>query len=166
MIFPDRYAKDVDRIAIANQLDPLLVMSLIKQESGFKAPILSSSGAVGLMQLMPFTAIDTVKDVVLAQMKNPNSNIEVGAKYLASLMNQYEGNIPFALAAYNAGPHRVSKWRKDAKPDFGMIEWIEAIPYKETRDYVMAILRNQYWYNYRRGLNAESIFSAWKVPKK
>ena len=80
-------------------------------------------------------------------------------------MDKYSNNAVYALAAYNAGPHRVAKWRKDAKPDWTMIEFIEAIPYKETRDYVMSILRNRYWYQYRRKLPLKSVFEAWtSVP--
>ena len=164
MIFPDRYLKEVEEQATFNHVDPLVIVSLMKQESGFKAPILSSSGAAGLMQLMPFTAIDTKKDVVLSRLREPGVNVAVGTKYLASLLNRYEGNVPFALAAYNAGPHRVSKWRKDNKPEMPMIDWIESIPYKETRDYVLAILRNRYWYQYRKGVPAQSVFTVWKTP--
>jgi soluble lytic murein transglycosylase-like protein/TolA-binding protein len=163
VLFPDRFLKEIEEQATLNKIDPLVVISLMKQESGFKAPILSSSGAMGLMQLMPFTAIDTKKDVVLRTLKDPKPNIEVGTKYIASLMDKYDGNIPFALAAYNAGPHRVSKWRKEQKPDINMIDFIEAIPFKETRDYVMAILRNRYWYQYRKGVPLQSVFDAWKV---
>ena len=163
LIFPDRYLNEIEAESTLDHLDPLLVMSLIKQESGFKAQILSSSGALGLMQLMSFTAIDTKKDVVLSHLKDPVENIAVGEKYLSNLLIQYEGNIPYALAAYNAGPHRVAKWRKEAPLDAGMIEWIEAIPFKETREYVMAILRNRYWYQYRHDTEIESIFKNWKT---
>lgn len=164
LIFPDRFYKEISLQATLNQIDPLVVISLIKQESGFKAPILSSSGAMGLMQLMPFTAIDTKKDVVLSTLREPAENLAVGTKYIAGLLQLYDGNVPYALAAYNAGPHRVAKWRKDEAADYTMIEWIESIPFKETRDYVMAILRNRYWYQYRHKLQPESIFSVWKMP--
>ncbi len=166
LLFPDRYWNEISAESVKNNnVDPILVMSLMKQESGFKASILSSSGALGLMQLMPFTAIDTKKDVVLSSLRDPVQNIAVGEKYFAGLMNIYEGNAPYALAAYNAGPHRVAKWRKEASEDWGMIEWIESIPYKETRDYVMAILRNRYWYRFRHGMEIESVFQVWKKPK-
>jgi soluble lytic murein transglycosylase len=138
------------------------VQSLMKQESAFKASVLSSSGALGLMQLMPFTALETKDDVVLRTLKEPGPNIEVGTKYLADLLRQYDGNVPYALAAYNAGPHRVAKWRKELKPDATMVDFMEYIPFKETRDYVATILRNRYWYQYRKGLPAQSVFEAWK----
>ncbi len=157
MIFPDRFLAEVDAAAKQTKVDPLLILSLTKQESGFKAPIISSSGALGLMQLMPFTAVDTKKDIVLSSLKDPASNVSVGTTYLASLLQKYDGNIPFALAAYNAGPHRVAKWQKDAKAGTSRIDWIEAIPFKETREYVMAILRNRFWYQYRRGLVPDKV---------
>jgi len=161
LIFPDRYRKEIEAQSKQNGLDPLLVTSLIKQESGFRAPIISASGALGLMQLMPFTAIDTQKDLHLAALGDPMTNISVGTQYLASLMQKYSNNIVYALSAYNAGPYRVAKWRKEAKPDWGMVEFIESIPFRETRDYVMSILRNRYWYQYRRGLPLKSVFEAW-----
>ena len=164
MIFPDRFLKEVEEQSKLNRLDPLLVLSLMKQESGFKAPIISASGALGLMQLMPFTALDTKKDLRLASLKDPLTNVSVGTKYLSSLMDKYSNNVVYSLAAYNAGPHRVAKWRKDAKPDWGMIEFVEAIPYRETRDYVMSILRNRYWYQYRKGVALKSVFDGWIVP--
>ena len=162
MIFPDRFQKEIANEAELNQLDPLLVTSLIKQESGFRASIISASGALGLMQLMPFTALEVKKDLYLATLKTPSKNIAIGEKYLADLMGKWESNPVYALASYNAGPHRVTKWKKDAKPEWGMIEFIEAIPFKETREYVMSILRNRYWYEYRRGVPTKSVFDGWK----
>ena len=165
MLFPDRYSKEIVDQAKISQIDPLLVVSLMKQESGFKGGILSSSGAAGLMQLMPFTAIEVQKDLELRLLREPVKNIEIGTKYLASLLNEkFNGNIVYALAGYNAGPHRVAKWRKDAHSDWGMQEFIEAIPFKETRDYVMSILRNRYWYQFRRGSPQQSVFEAWRSP--
>lgn len=165
LIFPDRFSKEISDQSKICQIDPLLVVSLMKQESGFKGGILSSSGAAGLMQLMPFTAIDVQKDLELRQLRDPVKNIEIGTKYLSSLLNEkFNGNVVYALAGYNAGPHRVAKWRKEAKPEWGMQEFIEAIPYKETRNYVMTILRNRYWYQYRKGVPQQSVFEAWRSP--
>ena len=115
------------------------------------------------MQLMPFTAIEVDDEVHLALLRFPVKNIEVGSKYLASLLEKYNGNVPYSVAAYNAGPHRVAKWKKESKQDWGMIEFIESIPFKETRDYVMSILRNRYWYQFRRGVTNHSVFDGWNV---
>ncbi len=165
MIFPDRFNKEISEQSKLSKIDPILVVSLMKQESGFKKSILSSSGAVGLMQLMPFTAIEVQKDLYLRKLREPSRNITVGTKYISSLLNEkFNGNIVYALAGYNAGPTKVAKWKKDAKPEWGMQEFIEAIPFKETRDYVMSILRNRYWYQYRKGIPVQSVFEAWRSP--
>ena len=164
IVFADRYSKEIEEEATIDHVDPLLVVSLMKQESGFKAPILSSSGALGLMQLMSFTALEVSPDLKLRTLKDPKTNIRVGTKYLQSLLDKYEGNIPFALAAYNAGPTKVAKWKRDLKPDASMIDFIESIPYRETREYVMAILRNRYWYEYLRGAPTLSVSDSWKSP--
>jgi hypothetical protein len=165
MVFPDRFTKEITDHSKNFKIDPLLVVSLMKQESGFKRSILSSSGAVGLMQLMPFTALEMQKDLYLRKLRDPSKNIEIGTKYLSQLLNdRFGGNVVYALAGYNAGPHRVGKWKKEAKSDWGMQEFVEAIPYKETRDYVMSILRNRYWYQYRKGMKPQSVFEAWRIP--
>jgi len=117
------------------------------------------------MQLMPFTALEVQKDLLLRKLRDPKKNIEIGTKYLSSLLNErFNGNVVYALAGYNAGPHRVGKWRKEAKPDWGMQEFVEAIPYKETRDYVMSILRNRFWYQFRKGMKPQSMAEAWRTP--
>jgi soluble lytic murein transglycosylase-like protein len=164
IVFADRYSKEIAEEAALDHVDPMLVVSLMKQESGFRAPILSSSGALGLMQLMSFTALETEPELKLRTLKDPKTNIHVGTKYLQSLLEKYDGNIAFALSAYNAGPNRVAKWRRDLKPDASMIDYIESIPYHETRDYVMAILRNRYWYETLKGLPVQSVSDSWKVP--
>jgi soluble lytic murein transglycosylase-like protein len=151
LLFPDAFLKEISGLSTANGQDPLLIASLIKQESGFRDSATSSSGALGLMQLMPFTAIDVQKDLQLYQLRDPNVNMTVGVKYFQGLMTMYDGNPAFSLAAYNAGPHRVLKWRREAGPRWGMLDWIEAIPFKETRDYVTSILRNRFWYQVKKG---------------
>jgi hypothetical protein len=152
LIFPDRFEKEIIAEAAKTGIDPVTITSLIKQESGFKAGAISVSGALGLMQLMPFTALDVKKDLMLGKLRDPATNIGIGSKYLQSLLEKYSGNLPFALAAYNAGPHRVAKWKKEVKPDWSMIHFIESIPYRETREYVSSILRNRYWYQARKGM--------------
>ncbi len=151
LMFPDRFLPEIAVEAAKTGVDPVVLSSLIKQESGFKPGAISSSGALGLMQLMPFTAIDVKKDLALSVLRDPKTNISLGARYLQSLLERYSGNLPYALAAYNAGPHRVTKWRKESKPEWTMLHFVESIPYKETRDYVSSILRNRYWYQVRRG---------------
>ena len=157
LLFPDAFLKEISGLSTANGQDPLLIASLIKQESGFRDSATSSSGALGLMQLMPFTAIDVQKDLKLYQLRDPGVNITVGVKYFQGLMTMYDGNPAFSLAAYNAGPHRVLKWRREASPRWGVLDWIEAIPFKETRDYVTSILRNRFWYQVKKGSPVSKI---------
>jgi TolA-binding protein len=167
LIFPMAFESEVKGAALETKLDPLVIQSLTKQESGFRANALSSSGALGLMQLMPFTAIEVQKDVELRRMFEAPLNLSIGSQYLARLMERFEGNLAYSLAGYNAGPHRVMKWRKEIVTvgHDPLIEFIESIPFKETREYVAAILRNKYWYQVRRGQIPQSVNEAWKNPK-
>jgi soluble lytic murein transglycosylase-like protein len=106
-------------------LDPLLVHAVIMQESGYKPSAVSQAGALGLMQLMPATA----KGLGVTDPLNPLQNLEGGVKYLAQQVQRFGGNIPMALAAYNAGPNAVAQ--------YGGIP-----PYSETKNYVRTILVN------------------------
>lgn len=123
------YATDVNRIAKKYAVDPALVRAVIHAESAFNAKAISSKGAQGLMQLMPGTASDLgVKNAMDA-----GQNIEGGVKYLAFLLDEFEGDIKLATAAYNAGPNAVKKY--NGIP-----------PYSETKVYVerVGILHNRY----------------------
>ncbi|HUP46921.1 MAG TPA: lytic transglycosylase domain-containing protein, partial [Thermoanaerobaculia bacterium] len=104
------------------KLDPLLLAAVARRESGFRARAVSPVGARGIMQLMPATA----RELGVKNSFDPRQNINGGAKYLRRLMNQYRGNINLALAAYNAGPGAVRKYRGIP-------------PYRETRAYVKAV---------------------------
>jgi soluble lytic murein transglycosylase-like protein len=145
-IFPTENFEEIQRIAAEFQLDPILVLSLVKQESAFDSHAISSTGALGLMQIMPATASDTVADLARVELIVPETNIRTGMKYLSQLLRRYNGNIVFALAAYNAGPGAVNRWIKGSPPDRGIAEFIEEIPFRETRDYVSSIIRNYFWY--------------------
>jgi len=149
MIFPSVYLDLIQKYAKEYDVDPLLLVSLIKQESAFDHEATSGSGALGLMQLMPATASDTSSDVIRSELVNPETNIRVGAKYLKKLLVRSSGNIALAVAGYNAGPGAVDRWVRDLPKKAGMLEFIESIPFKETREYVSAIVRNYYWYSHR-----------------
>ena len=150
LYFPDTLKDSIIPTAMNQNLDPLLVTSLIKQESAFSTEAVSSVGAMGLMQLMPFTAVSVDAQVEQAKLTDPKTNIRLGTLYLSELIQRFNGNWVYALAGYNAGPHRVDKWMKEGGSKLGMSEFIESIPYKETRDYVATIIRNYYWYTYKR----------------
>lgn len=145
--------KNIRQISKKHKTDPLLILSLIKQESGFNYEARSRSGAMGLMQLMPFTATDVDSQVTQTEIFDPQKNMALGTEYLAGLLRRFDQNIAYALAAYNAGPGRVRRWKREFKLPDSMtwdqtLEFIERIPYNETRIYVSSILRNYYWYEY------------------
>ena len=154
-LFPLEYSEIVYKYSEENNVDPLLIFSIIKTESNFKRSVSSSSGAIGLMQLMPDTAIEVLNEIgdtyiVNEQLYNPEQNIKVGIKYYCFLNKKY-GNMELALASYNAGIGNVDKWIKDGiiKEDGSNIE---NIPYKETNNYVRKILRNYRIYKYLYGI--------------
>ena len=134
-----------------------LVLSVIRQESEFDHKANSYVGAQGLMQLMTYTARVVAKQAKLPYSKSrlksdPDYNIKLGSYYLASLLEEYEGSYPFALAAYNAGPKRVKYWKKingnPQKRKISYVDWIELIKFKETRNYVQRVLENINVYRY------------------
>lgn len=132
-------------------IDPYLVAGLIRQESVFNPTAISRVGARGLMQLMPTTARQVARSqgigqVTAADLYNPVVNIKLGMHYLSQRLGQF-GRIEYAAAAYNAGPGRVQQWLA-ARGEMDIEEWVENIPFSETRGYVQGVLRNAA--NYRR----------------
>ncbi|MCB1556695.1 MAG: lytic transglycosylase domain-containing protein [Alphaproteobacteria bacterium] len=132
-----------------------LVHALIRQESGFDDAAVSPAGARGLMQLMPATAKEVAQKCGLPGRtewltSNPDYNIRLGSRYLQDMLDRYDGSYPLALAAYNGGPGRVDRWIKQfGDPRTGAIEvadWIEMIPFGETRNYVQRVLESAYVY--------------------
>jgi soluble lytic murein transglycosylase len=161
--FQKEYSEFVDAGAKKYKLSNLLVYSLIRQESSFRAEVVSSAGARGLMQLLRSTGGEIAKDLRIRNFNadtdlfNPSINIKIGTNYLYRLVRNFGGNIPLALAAYNAGMGNIRGWlanRKDLSdlqsdrgkgPESDL--WIEELPWSETRGYVKNILRN--WIVYR-----------------
>jgi soluble lytic murein transglycosylase-like protein len=121
---PGNYTEIINSACNRHGVDPALVHAIVKVESDFNPYALSSKGAMGLMQLMPQTAMD----MNVRNTYNPHENIDGGVKYLRYLIDRYEGNLALALAAYNAGETSVKKW--------GTIP-----PFPETQNYVQKILR-------------------------
>lgn len=136
--------------AYKNGLDPLLVASLIRQESFFRANAVSPADAYGLMQLLPRTAQEVnpfTARITTQDLQKPSINIRLGCLYLKKMMDRYNDKIHLALAAYNAGPDRVDNWVSQLGP-ITTDEFIELIPFSETRLYVKTIIRNMYYYRY------------------
>jgi len=144
-LFPKAYWNDLHRFASQNSLDPYLVASLIRQESEFNPNAISHANAVGLMQLLPGTGRKVAKDLKMrhftpSQLYTPTVNLELGTAYFKSMIDRF-GSPEYALAAYNAGADRVEDWKSQGKYR-DMAEFVESIPFTETREYVQAIMRN------------------------
>ena len=122
----DRYDRIITRAARKHGVDNTLVKAVIRAESDFDRNAVSNKGAQGLMQLMP----ETAKDLAVKDSFDPHENINAGVRYLKRQLNNFENNVPLALAAYNAGENAVRR--------YGRIP-----PYKETRTFVDRVLR--YW---------------------
>ncbi|MBO5479056.1 MAG: lytic transglycosylase domain-containing protein [Clostridia bacterium] len=144
-IYPMKYSEYVYKYAEEYEVDPLLIFAIIKVESNFNPNVVSSSQAIGLMQLMDTTAeeLATKLDLTFTQkssLYNPELNIRLGTKYFSDLLKEYN-NIPLALTAYNAGKGNVKRWIEQGtiKTDGSDIE---NVPYKETNNYVRKILRD------------------------
>jgi len=145
-LFPKAYWTDLRKYSVLNGLDPYLVASLIRQESEFNAGALSRANAVGLMQLLPKTGKTVAKQVKLKgysapQLYTPAVNLELGTRYFKDMVDKYNGQFEYALAAYNAGSDRVGDWLGQGHYRDPQ-EFVESIPFTETREYVQAILRN------------------------
>jgi soluble lytic murein transglycosylase len=146
ILFPKPYVEKAKQESSRYNLSPYLVMGLMRQESAFNKKVISSANAIGLMQLLPTTATRVARSMRAElpdqnDLKKPEVNIQLGVKYLSGLLGDFDDNIVFALASYNAGPSKVRQWmnlRSDLKP----LEFMENIPYKETRNYVKKVLRN------------------------
>lgn len=144
-IYPLKYSEYVEKYAKKYDIDPYMVYAIIKAESNFDENARSTSNAVGLMQIMEATAIETAKkmdlEVTEEDLFNPELNINIGLKYFTSLLDKYNDNYYLAIIAYNAGIGNVDKWIEEGiiKEDASDIE---NVPFKETNNYVRKILRD------------------------
>jgi soluble lytic murein transglycosylase len=145
-LFPRPYWPDLKKFSVANGLDPYLVASLIRQESEFNPLAVSRANAVGLMQLLPKTGKlvahqEGVKRYAASQLFTPAMNLQLGTRYFRGMVDKFGGSFEHALAAYNAGSDRVEDWMGQG-PYRDSAEFVETIPFTETREYVQAIMRN------------------------
>ncbi|MEH0860138.1 lytic transglycosylase domain-containing protein [Halobacteriovorax sp. DPLXC-1] len=158
----------LDKIKDVNtDIDPLLVLSIIRQESAFNPEAKSAVGALGLMQLMPATARQMTTFRKQEELFKPHKNIDAGVRYFKGLLNKFDGNIIYALSSYNAGPTKVKRWSKELMDLDDPIFQIEQIPYKETRLYVKLIYRNYFFYNLMKDkyILEESIASTFNTNR-
>jgi soluble lytic murein transglycosylase-like protein len=149
MYYPVKYHDAIRKYANRNGLDPYFVMALILQESYFNPRAKSRVGALGLMQLMPATGVELGSQLhpffSVKRLTEPDTNIEIGTYYLKHLMTMFNNNPQLVAASYNAGQGNVLKWRR-AAPGKPMDEFLESIPFAETRNYVkrVTMLRSAY----------------------
>ncbi|MEK6713715.1 MAG: transglycosylase SLT domain-containing protein [Nitrospirota bacterium] len=148
LIYPAGYSDLIDKYAVRNNLDPFLVNAIIREESWFNKEAVSPAGALGLMQLMPGTAKRMAKESYAGResLFDPEVNIELGTRFFAERLKQFDGNIFLAIASYNAGPEAVEKWITE-RDGVELDEFIEDIPYKETREYVKKVFRSYMEYH-------------------
>ncbi|HEY3988186.1 MAG TPA: transglycosylase SLT domain-containing protein [Acidobacteriaceae bacterium] len=150
ILFPEPYWGTIESESAKNGLDPFMVASLIRQESEFNPTVVSYANAWGLMQLLPSVGAemahkDGVRHFDHNELLDPVVNIKLGTKYLRQTLDKFEDKAEYAFAAYNAGDDRVADWKAGA-PFHGMDEFVESIPFTETREYVQGIVRNEMIY--------------------
>jgi len=143
LLYPMKHADLISRSADQNQLDPALVAAVIYEESSFEETISSDAGAVGLMQLMPSTAVWIAAktggaDFLVTDLKDPSVNIAYGCWYLRYLTDRY-GSSELALAAYNGGTENLDKWLADAQAQGRPFSSAVDIPWPETREFVTSV---------------------------
>lgn len=151
-------------------VDPAVVLGLIRQESSFDTATVSPAGARGLMQLMPGTAATVARQIgarvtLVALTDDPARNMQLGTAYVRELMDRYGSSLPLVFAGYNAGPKRVDEWlAQNGDPRVGpidMVDWIELIPFAETRNYVQRVLENVAIYRAHRGETTPTLLAQW-----
>jgi len=148
--YPSVNVPEVDPTLIRPAEVPL-VLAVVRQESAFHFEAISRAGARGLMQLLPGTAKDVARKLKLQYSRqrltaDPNFNLKIGRAYISSLLHEFDGSYLLALAAYNAGPARVKRWKlvngDPRESVIDAVDWIELIPFAETRNYVQRTLEN------------------------
>jgi len=149
--FPVPYADAVREAEASEDLPRGLLWAVMRQESGFDPEAVSSARAVGLMQLLPETARPIVEELALskeeARLTSPAYAIRVGARVLHKLLDEFHGNVPLAVAAYNGGAESVERWASRA-PGMQLDTFVERIPFKETREYVPRVMGSFAHYGY------------------
>ncbi|MDX1432672.1 MAG: transglycosylase SLT domain-containing protein [Gammaproteobacteria bacterium] len=159
MRFPLAYRDSVLELAAARALDPAWIYAIVRQESAFMPDARSPKGALGLMQIMPGTGKRIARSLnrplaSRSELLDEDVSLEFGSSYLRTLLDRLDGHAVLATAAYNAGIHRVERWRPEDRamdPDV----WIESVPFRETREYLRRVLA--YTAIYQRRLGREPV---------
>jgi soluble lytic murein transglycosylase len=150
LAWPTAWDRAVERAASRQGVEPALVYAIMREESGYQPDALSVVGARGLTQIMPDTGRRLATDLGAvgfdpAELFVPERNLELGAFYLGQLLQRFDGRLSAAIASYNAGPEAVARWLA-AAPGSADDEWVESIPYDQTRAYVKRVLRSLHVY--------------------
>jgi len=161
LAYPKGFWNLLEQTSDQSGVDPYLLAAIIREESRFDPSAYSRAGAMGLMQLMPSTARRLQQDSSVqirseSELFLPEKNIPIGSHYLGELVRHFDGNLVFAIAAYNAGRNAVKRW-VDRAGHLPMDEFIEEISYKETRRYVKKVLRSYMEYSRLWGLTPPSL---------
>lgn len=169
----ERFAYPIDAMPTITQpghtIERAIVYAVARQESEFNASAVSPAGALGLMQLMPGTARHVSKDLGVSYRKaalttDPSYNLKLGTTYLGGLLERFNGSYIAAIAGYNAGPGRVAQWNKRygdlQKGEIEPVDWIESIPFNETRNYVKRVLETVQVYRALFGVEPEIPLTA------
>jgi len=148
--YPYAYTETVNLEAQKQQIEPEFILSIMRAESQYRPWVRSPVGAVGLMQIMPYTALKLtalmgIDSFELNWLDDPKWNIRLGASYLKRLCDRWKCKLPLVAASYNAGPHRVHLWLK-SHGHLSLDEFVEHIPFIETRTYVKRVVQNYYAY--------------------
>jgi len=159
--FPLHHERHLREQAKINSLDPSWVAGQTRAESIFMPRARSAADARGMMQILPGTGAQVSARLGIPwrggeSLYEPETNITLGTAYLRQMLDRYDGFPHLAIAAYNAGPAPISRW-KDARPNLETDFWIETIPYKETRDYVSRVLAFSVVYDWRLDRSATSL---------
>lgn len=159
LFYPFAFAQEVEDASMKSGIDPLFIFAVMREESRFDPEARSIAGAMGLLQIMPETAFRLARDAKIKfetpkELYNPSTNILIGSYYLRHLLEEFK-SIPVAVAAYNAGENAVREWLKKRK--YATVdEFIEDIPYDETRNYVKKVLLSYFEYTRLKNISIAS----------
>lgn len=169
ILFPEPYWSYIQADSARNGLNPYMVAALIRQETEFNPGAISGANAWGLMQLLPSVGRSMARQLGLRHFRttdllDPVINLELGTHYLREMLDEFGGQPEYAFAAYNAGDYRVTAWKADGTYR-GMDEFVESIPFTETREYVQAIVRNEAMYRELSSANSSNAGSPAQTSK-
>ncbi|MEM9212285.1 MAG: lytic transglycosylase domain-containing protein [Pseudomonadota bacterium] len=166
IVLPRSYFPVTELSTASGLLPPEVAMSIARRESELRVDAESPAGALGLMQLMPGTAREVSRDLGVAYSQAKLTadwryNASLGTRYLADMLARYDGSLVLAFVAYNAGPNRANSWIEEygdpRDPSIDAVDWVENIPFRETRNYVMRVMESLHVYRARLSGKAQMI---------